>query len=295
MMELKTFEELINLSKKTGQKIFEIAQDIEAKNSEITILGVRAKAEKNLKVMKEAIKRGVTSKELSSSALSGNDCEKLRNKYKNGQLIYPLHLQNIILYALATAEENARMGKIAACPTAGSCGIVPAVLISISEYFQSGEEKEIDALITAGYVGKIISQKIALAGAVMGCQGECGVASAMAAAAAVTLMDGSTEQTINAASLALKNIMGLVCDPVAGLVEVPCVKRNPFLAMHALTAAEMGLSDIKSIIPIDEIIDAVKQVGNLMSSSLKESSQAGLASTKTALTISENLKDKYDF
>jgi L-serine dehydratase len=108
-------------------------------------------------------------------------------------------------------------------------------------------------------------------------------------------MDGSTEQTINAASLALKNIMGLVCDPVAGLVEVPCVKRNPFLAMHALTAAEMGLSDIKSIIPIDEIIDAVKQVGNLMSSSLKESSQAGLASTKTALTISENLKDKYDF
>ncbi len=294
-MELKTFEELINVSGKTGQKIFEIAQDIEAKNSEITVLGVRAKAEKNLKVMKEAIKRGVTSKELSSSALSGNDCEKLKNKYKNGQLIYPHHLQNIILYALATAEENARMGKIAACPTAGSCGIVPAVLISISEYLQSGEEKEIDALITAGYVGKIISQKIALAGAVMGCQGECGVASAMAAAAAVTLMNGSTEQTINAASLALKNIMGLVCDPVAGLVEVPCVKRNPFLAMHALTAAEMGLSDIKSIIPIDEIIDAVKQVGNLMSSSLKESSQAGLASTKTALTISENLKDKYDF
>lgn len=290
-MNIKTFEELIKISKETGKRVFEVAQEVEAKNLETSVETVRSKVKVNLNTMKDAIKRGLNSNELSPSGMCGDDCSKLINIYKEKKIIFSETLQKTILYALATSEENARMGKIAACPTAGACGIVPAALLSISESINTNEEKEINALITAGIIGEIISQKMALAGAVMGCQGECGVASAMAAASLVELLDGTSEQIINAAGLALKNIMGLVCDPVAGLVEVPCVKRNPFLSVHSITAAELAIAGVKSIIPLDEIIDATKQVGQLMSVSLKESSDAGLATTKTGLKISEKLKN----
>lgn len=294
-MNIKTFEELLKFSEESNKHIYEIAQEIEAKALEIDINKVREKVKINLMAMKEAIKRGLNSEELSASGMCGDDCIKLKNKYKETSILLSNTLQKTILYALATAEENARMGRIVACPTAGSCGIVPAALVSISEATNANEEQEINALITAGFIGKLIANKMALAGAIMGCQGECGVASAMAAAAIVELSGGNTLEVINAAALALKNIMGLVCDPVAGLVEVPCVKRNVFLAMHAVVASELSLSGISSVIPLDEIIDATKQVGQLMSVSLKESSEAGLATTKTALNISEKLKKLYDF
>lgn len=291
-MNIKTFEELIKISEESRKRIFEVAQESEAKNLEISIEEVRAKVKINLNTMKEAIQRGLNSDELSASGMCGNDCSKLKSTYKEKKIIFSESLQKTVLYALATTEENARMGKIAACPTAGACGIVPSALLSISESINADEEKEIDALITAGIIGEIISNKMALAGAVMGCQGECGVASAMATASIVELLDGTTEQIINASALTLKNIMGLVCDPVAGLVEVPCVKRNAFLSVNAVTGAELALCGIKSVIPLDEIIDAVKQVGQLMSVSLKESSEAGLATTKTGIKISEKLKNE---
>lgn len=294
-MNIKTFEELLKISNQTNKKIFEVAQELEAKNLEISVEEVRKKVKINLTTMKEAIQRGLNSNELSASRMCGVDCAKLKNTYQEKKIIFSEPLQKTLLYALATAEENARMGKIAACPTAGACGIIPAALLSISESINADEEKEINALITAGITGEIISQKMALAGAVMGCQGECGVAAAMAAASIAELLNGTSEQILNAAALTLKNIMGLVCDPVAGLVEVPCVKRNPFLAINAVTGAELALSGVESIIPLDEIIDAVKQVGQLMSVSLKESSEAGLATTKTGLQISEKLKKMYDF
>ncbi len=289
MINIKTFAELEQAAEKTGKRIFEIAQDIEAKTLEISTEEVRNKVKNNLKEMKEAINRGIYSSELSFSGMCGDDCKKLKDWYKGHSSRLSNTFQKILLYALATSEENARMGKIVACPTAGACGIVPAVLISISESMNATEEQEVDALITAGFIGKIISNKMALAGAVMGCQGECGVASAMAAAAMVELSKGTLSQILNASALALKNIMGLVCDPVAGLVEVPCVKRNPFLAMHATVAAELAQAGITSFIPIDEIVDATKQVGQLMSVSLKESSEAGLAKTKTGIKITEKL------
>lgn len=289
MIDVKTFEDIILVSEKTGKRLYEIGQEIEAKKLEISIEEVRNKVKRNLTEMKNTINRGLYSSELSFSGMCGDDCQKLKDRYKKHNSLLSNTFQKILLYAFATIEENARMGKIVACPTAGSCGIVPAVLISLSESMNASEEKQVDALITAGLVGKIISNKMALAGAVMGCQGECGVASAMAAAAIVELSTGTTEQIINAAALALKNIMGLVCDPVAGLVEVPCVKRNPFLAMHATVAAELAQAGIKSVIPIDEIVDATKQVGQLMSVSLKESSEAGLAKTKTGIKITEKL------
>ncbi len=292
MIDIKTFEELTLVADKTGKKIYEIAQEIEAKSLEISVEDVRFKVKNTLNEMKNAINRGLYSEEPSFSKMVGTDCKKLKERYKNHNTLFCSAFQKILLYAFATIEENSRMGKIVACPTAGSCGIVPAVLIALAESMHANEEKQINALITAGFIGKVISNKMALAGAVMGCQGECGVASAMAAASVIELSNGSISQTLNAAALALKNVMGLVCDPVAGLVEVPCVKRNPFLAMHATVAAELAQAGIESIIPIDEVVDATRQVGQLMSVSLKESSEAGLARTKTGIRIAESLKNQ---
>lgn len=290
MINIKTFKELLDVVNNSDKKIYEIAQEIEAKQLEIPVQEVREKVLSNLIAMKEAIKKGLNSNDLSFSKMCGNDCEKLINRYKSKNTVFSETFKNILKYSFATVEENARMGKIVACPTAGSCGIVPSTLISYSETLHSTKDEEINALLTAGTIGKLVANKMALAGAVMGCQGECGVAAAMAAGAIVELSRGSSDEVIDAAALALKNTMGLVCDPVGGLVEVPCVKRNAFLAMHATVASELALSGIKSVIPLDEIIDATKQVGQLMSVSLKESSEAGLATTKTGLSISEKLK-----
>ena len=181
------------------------------------------------------------------------------------------------------------MGKIVACPTAGSCGIVPAVLVAVSEEYNITEDEQINALITAGGIGAIISNKVQLAGAVAGCQAECGVAAAMCAGALAQMLGGSISEIINAVALAMKNLLGLTCDPVCGLVEVPCVKRNPILAIHAVTSTELALAGIESKIPLDEVIDAVRQTGQLMSPMLKESSLAGLATTKTALKLKEKI------
>ena len=184
------------------------------------------------------------------------------------------------------------MGRIVACPTAGSCGIVPAVLVAVSEERQVPESKQINALLTAGMIGLLVSYKVKLAGAVAGCQAECGVASAMAAGAVCVMLGGSADEIVQAATLALKNILGLTCDPVCGLVEVPCIKRNAFLAVHAVTAAELALCGVESKIPIDEVVDTLRVTGQLMSPLLKETSQGGLAKTKTALELEKKLFNK---
>ena len=289
MTIINTFEQLLDECITKNKKIYEIAQENAAEEADITVEQVRVFTNKTLFAMKEAIQSGMASKELSMSEMCGQDCHRLQKRYKKTRAILGGTFEKIVEYALATSEENIRMGKIAACPTAGSCGIVPAALIAVSEDYNHSEREQINALITAGEVGRIISAKVALAGAVAGCQAECGAASAMSAAAICQLQGGNVSQILNAAALALKNILGLTCDPVAGLVEVPCVKRNPFLAIHSITAAELALADIKSCIPFDEVVDAMEQTGALMSPTLKESSQAGLAATKTALEIQKQI------
>lgn len=265
-------------------------QEKEAFDFEISVKEVRQKTLKNITVMKETIKHGIKSKEKSYSGLCGDDCFKLKEKYKKKKALFGDIFEKITQYALATTEENLRMNKIVACPTAGSCGIVPSVIISLSEEYKLSEEEEINALITAGTIGYVISSKVAMAGAVAGCQAECGVASAMSAGAAVQILGGDDFQIINASVLALKNILGLTCDPVAGLVEIPCVKRNVFFAVHAVTAAELSLAGVESKIPPDEVINAMVQTGQLMSPLLKETSQGGLAVTKRGILIKEGLK-----
>lgn len=290
---ISTFEKLIQVCKSQNKKIYEVMQEKEAYDFEISIEEVRNKTLKNINAMKEAIVSGLTSREMSFSGLCGDDTVKLKEKYKNKPALFGNLFEKITTYALATMEENLRMNKIVACPTAGSCGIVPAVIIALAQEKHVTQDDEINALITAGTIGYIISSKIAMAGAVAGCQAECGVASAMSAAAAVQLLGGNNKQIIDGAILALKNILGLTCDPVGGLVEIPCVKRNAFLAVHAITSAELVLADVTSKIPPDEVVDAMVQTGQLMSPLLKETSMGGLATTKTGKKINKNLEKQY--
>lgn len=287
---ISTFNELKDVCKDIA--IYEAAQIREAELSEISVIEFRAKVKKSLDAMKESILNGLKSREMSISGMCGDDCYKLQARYVQGKSILGSTFEKITTYALATIEENLRMGKIVACPTAGSCAIVPSVLVGISEDLNIPEEEQINALITAGEVGRIISNKVALAGAVAGCQAECGVASAMSAAALTQLRGGNIDEILNAAALAMKNLLGLTCDPVCGLVEIPCVKRNPFLAIHAVTASELALAGIQSKIPLDEVIDALEQTGKLMSPLLKESSQGGLAKTKTAIQLEKEFLGK---
>lgn len=289
---INTFSDLLLICGQKKKKIYELIQEKEAFLLDISVDDVRLKVKKSLDAMKEAIKIGLKSNEKSISKQCGDDCEKLQKRFGNKHSLFGKLFEKITTYALATIEENLRMGKIVACPTAGSCAIVPSVLVAISEELNISEEEQINALITAGAIGGIVQNKVALAGAVAGCQAECGVASAMSAGALVQILGGTEKQMVHAVSLTLKNILGLTCDPVAGLVEIPCVKRNTFLAVFAVTAAELALAGIESKIPADEVVDALCQTGQLMSPLLKECSQAGLAKTKTALKIEQKVLNK---
>ena len=288
-MGFLSFSELANKCSEYNKKIYEIVQENEAKLLEVSIDNIRLQTLENLIAMKDAIKNGLQSTEKSISNLCGDDCAKLTVRYKTNSALFGKVFEKITTYALATAEENHRMGRIVACPTAGSCGIVPAVIVAVAEEKDIKEAKQINGLITAGIIGLIISNKVQLAGAVAGCQAECGVASAMAAAALVEMLDGRVNEILQAAALALKNILGLTCDPVCGLVEVPCIKRNAFLGVHAVTAAELAMCGVESKIPIDEVVDTLKITGQLMSPLLKETSQGGLAKTKTAIELEQKL------
>lgn len=288
-MKFMTFEELIKGCSVENKKIYELIQEQEAQEADVSVEEIREKVKLNIETMRSTIKTGMCSTEKAISNWCGDDCVKLQKRYLKQNALFGKLFEKIITYSLSTIEENLRMGKIVACPTAGSCGIVPAVLVAVSEEYNITEDEQINALITAGGIGAIISNKVQLAGAVAGCQAECGVAAAMCAGALTQMLGGSISEIINAVALAMKNLLGLTCDPVCGLVEVPCVKRNPILAIHAVTSTELALAGIESKIPLDEVIDAVRQTGQLMSPMLKESSLAGLATTKTALKLKEKI------
>lgn len=288
-MSISTFNELKEACIKKNKTIWELTQEEESVQSDITVEDVRKEVLKHIETMRETVKTGMNSTEKSVSGWCGDDCAKLINRYSNQHSVFGTLYEKILTYALATSEENLRMGRIVACPTAGSCGIIPGVLIAYSEEYNLSEEEQINFLITAGKIGSIISNKVQLAGAVAGCQAECGVASAMCAGGLAQVMGGNIDTIFNAIALALKNLLGLTCDPVCGLVEVPCIKRNPILSIHAVSAVELALAGIESKIPVDEVIDAMRQTGQLMSPMLKESSLAGLATTNTALKLKETV------
>ena len=246
-----------------------------------------AEMKKTLRVMKESISRGIKNQDLSISGLSGMNTSLYESYIKSGKSICGSILSKVILYSLAVSEQNACMGRIVASPTAGSCGVLPAVITALAEEHDICEENQIMALFTAGAVGMVIATLASVSGARSGCQAECGSAAAMASAACTELFSGSPAMVENACALALKNMLGLVCDPVAGLVEVPCVKRNAVSASIAISSADMALSGIQSVIPADEVILAMRSIGDLLPSSLKETSKAGLAVTPSGRSIAE--------
>jgi L-serine dehydratase len=247
-----------------------------------------SKMSKALAVMREAIVNGLDEDLRSHSGMSGGNAFRLKSMIDSGKLEDNVY-NRAAAYALATAETNACMGRIVAAPTAGASGVLPAVLIAAAEIYDTGDEKLIDALFLAGEIGAKIAKEASFSGAECGCQAECGSAAAMAAGGMVYLMDGTYEQSENAAALALKSLLGLVCDPVAGLVEVPCVKRNANCASIAITSANMSISGIKSVIPFDEVIKAMKKIGQGMPASLKETAEGGCAATDTGKRIADEL------
>ncbi len=221
----------------------------------------------------------------STSGLSGGDGARVERAMEEGLLLGGDYLNRVTAEALKTAERNACMKRIVAAPTAGSCGVLPAVLIPLYRAGEYKKEEICRALTVAAGFGQVIAQRATLSGAEGGCQAEVGSASAMAAAALVWLKGGSGEQCAHAAAIALGNLLGLVCDPVAGLVEVPCVKRNVIGALGAVAAANMALAGLTSVIPCDEVIDAMGAVGRTMHSSLRETGLGGLAGTPTGCAL----------
>ena len=223
----------------------------------------------------------------SRSGLSGGDAAKVEQAHKEGKLLGGDYLSAVTAEALKTAECNACMKRIVAAPTPGSCGVLPAVLLPLARAGEADEEAVCEALYVAAGFGQVIAARATLAGAEGGCQAEVGAASGMAAAALVDIKGGTAEQCAEAFAMALTNLEGLVCDPVAGLVEIPCIKRNVIGAMNAVSAADMALAGVVGHIPADEVIDAMAEVGNAMSKDLRETGIGGLAGTPTGRAICE--------
>ena len=225
----------------------------------------------------------------SASGLVGTEGEKVRKRRMNGEMISGELIGLVMEKALKITESNACMKRIVAAPTAGSCGVVPAVLLSIQEKKEFSDEQMTKALYVAGGIGGVIAARASLSGAEGGCQAEIGSASAMAAGALTYLLGGDAQCMIQAGALALKGLLGLACDPVAGLVEVPCVKRNVIGAVNAITSADMALAGICSKIPPDEVIDAMRSIGRNMSTDIRETGKGGLAGTPTGILIRDQI------
>ena len=246
---------------------------------------------KRREVMWECVRRGVGGG-LSMGKLVGNEARRLQEAFDAGETFLDPLTTKTMIYALSVMGENSRMGVIVAAPTAGAGGVVPGMLLALEEERSVDPAKTVRALVVAGGVGSLISLRANISGAAGGCQNEVGVAAAMGAAAACYMMGGTIGQCIHAASLALKNTLGLVCDPVGGLVEVPCVKRNSFFAVHGLTGAQLALAGVESVIPMDEIIEAMVRIGRALPRGLKETAEGGLATTATGCSITARLKNE---
>jgi L-serine dehydratase len=237
----------------------------------------------NLKVMKESVVKGLENGLKSYSGLSGGQACKMKSYA--GSSLSGSFVSDVLWRALSVAEVNACMGRIVAAPTAGSCGILPACLLTLQEHFGLNDDDIVKGLLNASAVGLIIAKNASISGAESGCQAECGSAAAMAASAMVELRGGTPVQCGHAAALVLKSLMGLVCDPVAGLVEEPCVIRNASSAALAVSSSDLALAGIESIIPIDEVISAMGSVGRILPPSLRETAKGGLAATPTGKKI----------
>jgi len=290
MIQFNTVAELVKLAEEKELPIHDIVIAREMHDTQRPKQAILDEMQHNWEVMQASIERGIENEERSVSGLTGGDAEKIYEHREGGYL--GAAALSAAAYAVGVSEVNAVMGRIVACPTAGSCGIVPAALYAAREQRHVTDEAIVGALFTAAGIGMVIDQNASIAGAEGGCQAECGAAAGMAAAALVELAGGTPAQIANACALAIKNLLGLACDPVAGLVEVPCVKRNGFCTVHAMLAADMTLAGVQSVIPVDDVILALDTIGRSMPRSIRETAEGGLAATPSGKALARRIYPK---
>lgn len=288
-MSFERLDKILDMSKETGKAFWEIVIEDDMCERNVSYEESFETMRAMLRAMGEADKNydpGLKS----VSKMAGGDGAKLEKYRLQGNHLLSDFLLTVMEKATKMGESNACMKRIVAAPTAGSCGVIPAVLLTYMENRDVTEDRVVEALFVAAGIGEVIASQASIAGAEGGCQAEIGAASAMAAGAITYLEGGDNEAIVNAAALALKNMLGLTCDPVAGLVEVPCIKRNVAGAVNAMTSSQMALAGIKSGIAPDEVIDSMRRIGKLIPECLKETSKEGLAITKSALKCEARLK-----
>ena len=290
----KSGEELVHICEENSISLSEYAIIREMEDRDLTREEVFLKMKKTLDAMRSGATEAREKEVYSVSGLIGGDAYKMQQYFKKGNSLTGDTMVLAMAMALSSSEVNASMGKIVACPTAGSCGILPAVILTAGERLEKNDEELMRALFASAAVGMIIGRNATFAGAEGGCQAECGSAAAMASAAVVEMMGGTPEMALDAGAIVFKNILGLVCDPIAGLVEVPCAKRNFAGAVSALTTADLVMAGIHSKIPFDDTVEAMYRVGKSLPASLRETALGGLAITKTGLKLKEKVfgKDK---
>lgn len=281
--------ELVEIAENNNILISDVMIKQEMEVSERSFEEIFEQMDRNLTVMEQAVERGIKEKVSSISGLTGGDALLLQKYLKSGKSLAGEFLLDAVSKAIATNEVNAAMGTICATPTAGSAGVVPGTLFALKEKIKPSRERMVRYLFTSGAFGLVVANNASISGAAGGCQAEVGSATGMAAAALVELMGGTPKQSAHAMAIALKNMLGLVCDPVAGLVEVPCVKRNAMGASNAIVAADMALAGIESRIPCDEVIDAMYKIGQSMSMNLRETAEGGLAATPTGRALAAKI------
>ena len=289
-MSFQSLEQICTAAKECPEGFYQAVLREDQKDRQVTEEASREQMRQMYAAMKSA-DAAYDGNLFSASGFVGCDGEKMERFLDEGKGLCGDYIGRVIMRALKMGECNACMRRIVAAPTAGSCGVLPAVLLTYEELNRETEERMIEALYVAAGIGQVIAERASISGAEGGCQAEIGSASAKAAGALAYLQGGSPQAVIHAAAMALKNLLGLVCDPVAGLVEVPCVKRNVIGAVNAAAASEMAAAGITSVIPPDEVIDAMQAIGRKMDTSLRETGEGGLAVTPTARKLTEKLKN----
>lgn len=287
-MALESIRALLELAGRRGCAFWEVVLEDDCDARQVTREQSLSRMDGLFEAMLRA-RRGYEPSLRSVSGLVGGDAGKMAAYRAAASPLCGDGMARVIEEALAMGESNACMKRIVAAPTAGACGVLPAVLVPLYEDGLAREEL-VRGLFAAGGIGEVIAHRASIAGAAGGCQAEIGAASAMAAGALVQIRGGSNEQVADAAAMAMKNLLGLVCDPVAGLVEVPCVKRNVVGAVNAMAAADMALAGIRSAIPADEVFDAMNEIGTNMPALYRETARGGLAVTPTGLAVAERMR-----
>ncbi|SMQ81188.1 L-serine dehydratase [Bacillus sp. OV166] len=288
-MKIQSMKELIEACEREQKTIGEIMLMMETEKSGRYQETIISMMEERLIKMKEAVDSGIKDASTAPSGISGGDAVKMYDYVHQGKSLSGSYVSNAMSFSLATSESNARMGVIVATPTAGAAGILPGVLFSLHKNDGTPYKDLVMGLFTASMLGFVIANRSFISGAAGGCQAEVGSATAMAAGTIVELKGGTPQQAVNATAIAMKSLLGLVCDPVAGLVEVPCIKRNVIGTSIAFSAADMSLAGIESRIPCDEVIEAMYRVGKDMPRTLRETALGGLATTETGKQVKERL------